>query len=134
MFEVSRFAADVGGLADLGEIADLDAAAALAVAAQARAAADRAEAVLLAVAAHYADLHPGPAVDRDDADPEGEGVGERLPGMERARVYGGEGCPEVAEFAPAELGAVLGISSYAAAELIGDALGLRHRLPLTWAR
>ncbi len=54
--------------------------------------------------------------------------------MERARVYGGEGCPEVAEFAPVELGAALGISSYAAAELIGDALGLRHRLPLTWAR
>ena len=130
MFEVGRFAAHVGGLADLGEIADLDAAAALAVAAQARAAADRAEAVLLAVAAHYADLHPGPGVDRDDAVDETE----RLPGMERARVYGGEGCPEVAEFAPAELGAVLGISSYAAAELIGDALGLRHRLPLTWAR
>ena len=128
MFEVSEPAAHVGGLADLGEIADLDAATALAVAAEARATADRAEALLLAVAAHYADLHPDPAL--DDVEDETE----RLPGMERARVYGGEGCPEVAEFAPVELGAVLGISSYAAAELIGDALGLRHRLPLTWAR
>ena len=96
---------------------------------EARVTADHAEAVLLAVAAHYADLHPDPAVHRDDEDET-----DRLPGMERARVYGGEGCPEVAEFAPVELGAVLGISSYAAAELIGDALGLRHRLPLTWAR
>jgi hypothetical protein len=91
MFEVSRSVAHVGGLADLGEIADLDAATALAVAAEARATADRAEAVLLAVAAHYADLHPDPARARDHGD-EGEGAGDRLPGMERARVYGGEGC------------------------------------------
>jgi hypothetical protein len=112
MFETGRPVAHVGGLADLGAIADLDPATALAVAAEARVTADRAEAVLLAVAAHYADLHPDPAVDRDhDDDDEGVGVGDRLPGMERARVYGGEGCPEVAEFAPVELGAVLGVSS-----------------------
>ncbi len=66
MFETSGPAerSRVGGLADLGAIADLDAATALAMAARARATADRAEAVLLAVAAHYADLHPDPALAR----------------------------------------------------------------------
>ncbi|NUR96843.1 MAG: DUF222 domain-containing protein [Kribbellaceae bacterium] len=59
--------------------------------------------------------------------------GEPLPGYERIRVYGGEGCPGVAEFAPIELGAVLRMSSGAAASLLGEALALRHRLPRTWA-
>jgi hypothetical protein len=39
----------------------------------------------------------------------------------------------LAEFAPAELGAVLGVAPVTAALLIGDALDLRHRLPLIWA-
>ena len=59
--------------------------------------------------------------------------GEALPGMERLRVYGGDGCPGVAEFAPIEFGAVLGMSSGAAASFIGEALALRHRLPRIWA-
>ena len=46
----------------------------------------------------------------------------------------GTGTPEVAEFAPGELGAALSMTSYAAALLIGDALELRHRLPRLWAR
>lgn len=58
---------------------------------------------------------------------------EPLPGCERLVVYGGEGCPGVAEFAPVEFGAVIGISSGAAAALIGEALALRHRLPRVWA-
>ncbi|MGZ0151166.1 DUF222 domain-containing protein [Kribbella sp. WER1] len=58
---------------------------------------------------------------------------EPLPGYERLRVYGGEGCPGVAEFAPVELGAVLGLSSGAASSLLGEALALRHRLPRVWA-
>ncbi|MGW6199851.1 DUF222 domain-containing protein [Kribbella sp. NPDC055110] len=58
---------------------------------------------------------------------------EPLPGYERIHVYGGDGCPGVAEFAPIELGAVLRMSSGAAAALIGEALALRHRLPRTWA-
>ncbi|WP_427893976.1 hypothetical protein ACQHIV_12830 [Kribbella sp. GL6] len=58
---------------------------------------------------------------------------ELLPGYERLRVYGGEGCPGVGEFAPVELGAVLGMSSGAAASLLGEALALRHRLPRVWA-
>ncbi|TCC37740.1 HNH endonuclease signature motif containing protein [Kribbella speibonae] len=56
-----------------------------------------------------------------------------LPGYEQLRVYGGDGCPGVAEFAPIEFGAVLGMSSGAAAALIGEALALRHRLPRIWA-
>jgi hypothetical protein len=39
----------------------------------------------------------------------------------------------VAEFAPAELGAVLGISDHAATTLVADGLDLRHRLPTLWA-
>ncbi|TCC27483.1 DUF222 domain-containing protein [Kribbella speibonae] len=56
-----------------------------------------------------------------------------LPGYEQLRVYGGDGCPGIAEFAPIEFGAVLGMSSGAAAALIGEALALRHRLPRIWA-
>ncbi|HYU85906.1 MAG TPA: DUF222 domain-containing protein [Kribbellaceae bacterium] len=109
-----------------GEVMELDAAGAIATAAELRATADRAEAKLLEVAAHFADLNPEPH-------PE-DLSGDVLPGMEQTRVYGGEGCPEVAEFAPVEFGAALGMSSGAAAQLIGDALALRHRFPKTWAR
>ncbi len=107
------------------DVAGLDAGAALAAAAELRAIADRAEAKLLEVAAHFADLHPEPDLAADT---------DWLPGMERAREFGGQGCPEVAEFAPVEFGAALGLSSAAAARLIGEALGLRHRLPRLWAR
>ncbi len=44
----------------------------------------------------------------------------------------GPGAPWVAEFAPADLGAALGISLDAARQRIGDALELRHRLPRLW--
>ncbi len=111
-----------------GDLSELDPDAALAVAADFRAVADRAETRLLEVAAHWADLHPvvDPVFDRPD--------NVILPGMEQTTVYGGDGCPEVAEFAPVEFGAALGLSSTAACALIGDALALRHRLPKTWAR
>lgn len=58
---------------------------------------------------------------------------EPLPGSEQIHVYGGDGCPGVAEFAPIEFGAVMGMSTGAAAALIGEALALRHRLPRLWA-
>ncbi len=45
----------------------------------------------------------------------------------------GVGAPWVAEFAPADLGAALGISVDAAKQLLGDALELAHRLPRLWA-
>ncbi len=55
-------------------------------------------------------------------------------GRERAVVLGGEGCPEIAEFAIAEFAVVLGISPRVAADYLGQALALRHRFPFTWAR
>lgn len=53
---------------------------------------------------------------------------------ERFVRLGGEGTPKVAEFAPADLGARLQLSPYAACRLIADALDLQHRLPSLWAR
>src|SRR5213593_2804208 len=48
----------------------------------------------------------------------------RLPGREQARRLGGAGTPRVAEFAPAELAARLGLSFCAGRELVADALDL----------
>jgi len=61
------------------------------------------------------------------------GHGEPAARTERPVRLGGESTPTVAAFAPAELGCVLRMSDGAAAKLIGDALDLRHRLPLVWA-
>ncbi len=44
----------------------------------------------------------------------------------------GAGAPHVAEFAPEELAAALGISPDAGRQLVADALELRHRLPRMW--
>ena len=96
----------------------------LAAAARSRAAADAHEARILELAAHYGDLH---AVTESDI------IGHVVPGMERLIRLGGAGTPEVAEFAPAEFGAALGLSASAGAALIGEALELRHRLPTLWA-
>ena len=57
-----------------------------------------------------------------------------VPGSEKARTYGGDGTPEVCEFAAAELGARLGITTYAAGILMADSLDLHHRSPQIWAR
>ena len=92
-----------------------------AVEANERAAAE-AETTRLLLAGHWADLHPGDAVD-----PNG------LPGRERPLQLGGDGTPEVADFAPADLGPVLKTTAGSVRRLIGDALDLRHRLPRTWA-
>lgn len=79
------------------------------------------EALLLAAA--WADVH---------------GVDTTAPGyeplVERACVWGGEGTPEVSEYAVHELGALHGVSGASAEGLIADALDLRHRLPRLWAR
>ncbi len=90
----------------------------------------------LAVAAHWADLHGVldclatiPAASTGA----GAAAGRRR-GRELLAQPGGEGTPGVAEFAPAELGVVLGVSVAAAGSLIADALDLRHRLPLLWGR
>ncbi len=85
-----------------------------------RRAVNRAEARQLALAAHWADLHA--VLDTPAA----------TPGGQRLVRLGGDGTPEVLEFAAAELGAVLRIGDHTAARLIGDALDLRHRFGLLW--
>jgi hypothetical protein len=76
------------------------------------------ECLLLQLAAHWADLHHPDSVAAD--------AGQ---GRERARQLGGEGTPEVLEFAAAELGARQGTTTGAGRALLADALDLRHRLP-----
>ncbi|GAA3580227.1 HNH endonuclease signature motif containing protein [Kribbella ginsengisoli] len=97
------------------------------LAASARAQADEHEAGIqrLLLAVHYADLHPDPAMIPAD---------QSCPGAERALHPGGPGCPGIAEFAVAEYGVVLGLSIETAAKTLGQALALRHRLPLIWDR
>jgi hypothetical protein len=78
---------------------------------------------LVELAAHWADLHH-PASQAP--------VEKRLPGAEQGRQLGGDGTPEVLEFAAAEFGARTEISSGSARALMADALDLRHRLPELW--
>jgi hypothetical protein len=96
-------------------------------AAELRVLSHRAEARLLQHALSYADrfhpsAHPGRAGRRS------------CDGRERAVVLGGDGCPEILEFAIAEFGVMVGISPGVAADYLGQALGLRHRFPFMWAR
>ena len=91
----------------------------------ARAASDRCEVRVLEDALRWADLH-GTVVRLAS--------GAALPGLERLVQVGGVGTPEVAEFAAAELAAVLGVSTWSGQRLVADALDLRHRLPRLWAR
>ena len=104
------------------DLADLDEDATLAAVEGNEHTAVEVEVTRLLLAAHWADLKPGDAVD-----PHG------IPGAERAIQPGGEGTPEIADFAPAELGCSLKLSAGSAKRLIADALDLRHRLPATWA-
>ena len=106
----------------------LDADATLADVVAARAVAEAAEVRILSDAAHWADLHGRLG------DTGGDIGGVSLPGMEQLVCLGGDGTPKVAEFAAAEFGAVLGLSTTSASMLVGDALDLRHRLPRLWAR
>ena len=95
----------------------------LAFAVEQRAVADRAEVNVLVAATDFADVHSF-----IDAPP----FGDRGRGLERMVRLGGEGTPEVAEFAPAEFGAELKMSTFAAEQLMAAALDLQHRLPMTW--
>ena len=86
------------------------------------------EAASFELAAHFADLHAGESLRRG-------GDGSRvLAGMERGVRLGGVGTPVVAEFACAELGARMRMGTWAARRYLADALDVRHRLPLVWAR
>ena len=106
------------------DLSALDEPATLAAAEHARAVVEHGEVRLLQTAAHWADLHGELA----------RATSPLLPGSEQLVLFGGDGTPCVAEFAPAELGVVLATSSAAAERLVGDALDLRHRLPRLWAR
>ncbi|GAA3136320.1 hypothetical protein JOF29_001236 [Kribbella aluminosa] len=96
-------------------------------AAQCRVIANGADARVLECAQIYADrYHPSVCAVRP--------ARRMADGRERSVVLGGDGCPEIAEFAIAEFGVVLGVSPGVARDLIADALALRHRFPETWAR
>ena len=110
-----------------GDLTALSTADLLESAAEHGAEANRAEARRLEHAQVYADRH------HPDACPTRPGR-RTCDGRERAVVLGGDGCPEIAEFAPAEFGLMLGISPRVAANYIGQALALRHRFPFLWAR
>jgi Domain of unknown function (DUF222) len=85
----------------------------------------RCEVQILEAAVQHAYLHNGDSLDPDES---------RKPGRERARRLGGDGTPDVGEFAAAELGARLGMSTISAGLLMGDGLDLMHRLPRLWRR
>jgi hypothetical protein len=89
-----------------------------------RAAADAAEARILAGAVAWADLHPASA--GVDAAAHWE-HGSAVP-------LAGADTPLVAEWCIAELAAALGMSTDAGKSLLGHALELRHRLPRVWDR
>ena len=105
---------------EVGELSAADAAAAVSAAHHSMV---EQECLLLQLAAHWADLH------HPDSVPANSGRGR-----ERARRLGGEGTPEVLEFAAAERGARQGTTTGAGRALLADALDLRHRLPQIWTR
>ena len=109
-----------------GEAGALTASDLLALARDRKTAEDRAAADLLEVAARWADLHPPESIHSAAA--------FTVPGADHEEPLAGEGCPLVAEFCVAELGAVLWISSTSTKKLIGHALELRHRLPRLWSQ
>ncbi len=85
----------------------------------------RCEIEILRAAVQHAYLNNADTLDPDES---------AKPGRERARRVGGAGTPEVTEFAAAELGARLGMSTISAGMLMADGLDLRHRLPQLWRR
>lgn len=86
----------------------------------------RAQVDQLRVAAAWADANGAETVDPDGS--------RRRAGRTSVRYYGGQGTPEAASTAGADLGARLGKSTSAGDSLIADALDLRHRLPAHWGR
>jgi len=108
------------------EVADLDPAGVLEAAAAAERAERRAAFRKLQLAAHWADLHPA------SRDTGVETFGG--PALLADESLGGEGTPAVAAFTPEPFALALGMSPSAGAQLIADALDLRHRLPMLWKR
>ncbi len=94
---------------------------------QQRAAAHRAEVREIELAVDWALLHPCP----EDATPASWGEGRLF--HEQVTPLAGPGAPLVAEFAPADLAAALGVSFNAGRQLLADALELTYRLPTMWS-
>jgi hypothetical protein len=86
---------------------------------------NRCEVEMLKAAVQHALLHNPSTLDPAEAG---------KPGREKARRRGGEGTPQVTDFAAAELGARLGMSDISAWMLMSDGLDLVYRLPKLWAR
>ena len=107
-----------------------DAAGVLRFAREQRAAADRAERRLLEAAVQWAVIHPAETLD----DAEGYAPRVHLAGVdEQPLTLAGPGAPLVREFAVAEFGAAIGLSTEAGKRYVGHALELRYRLPRLWA-
>jgi len=105
---------------------DLDATATLAVA-EGEVAARRQQGVdRLELLLHWADLHSEDPQARPGAVPVSRG-GDRLVRL------GGEGTPKAAELCWAELAIALEVGAVSLRNQAGQALDLRHRLPLVWA-
>lgn len=123
---MSEFMASSGLLySDLSRTSLLDAAGVLAEAER------RAQVDQLRVAAQWADANGAETVEAAGAGRSGRARGL---GRTSVRYYGGQGTPEAASTAGADLGARLGRSTTAGDALIADALDLRHRLPAHWGR
>src|SRR4051794_39661159 len=105
----------------------MDGAGVLAVARGARAAANQAEAQVLARAVQWAHLHQV-----DNLDLAATVLVEH--GKDTGIPIAGDGAPLVSQFAVAEFAAALGLSAGSGRTLVGHALELAHRLPKTWAR
>lgn len=109
------------------EVQELDRPGTLARASAALASITRAEAELLALAAHWADLHDPASLPPVETEFE---VRRRRFEQQYGVQPGGEGTPEVLASCFAELG--LQTSAGSAKHLVADALDLRHRLPRLW--
>jgi len=119
---------EVPGALAVCDLRDLDDGLVLEAMLKRRRCADRAEADLLALAVHYADLHP--------AGEDQTATSWSVDGVVRAESVleglAGSGTPSIAEHAVATLGGVLGISYRSALGLVGEALEICFRLPRLW--
>ncbi len=115
------------------EIAGLDGEAACGALGRVRSALVAAEVTELFLVAHWADLHPGEEVEERRRTRRSHGR-RSARGSERGRQIGADGTPLVAEFSVMELGAHLGLGVHAARAYVRDALNVRHRHPVMWAR
>ena len=111
------------------EVEDLDAAGVLEAAAEAELMERRASLMKLRLAYQWAVLHPATS-DTGVATHGGPALGV----LTMDESLGGDGTPAVAAFTPETFALKLGMSPSAGAQLIGDALDLRHRLPFLWKR